>query len=224
MSQCCCLLALVQVGFLLPLSVYLSIEIGLASASFFSAVNFSLWFIQVGSKMENSCDRLRGLRMCRLCFLDLARRMMQAVLPSLSSHSSWEVVRALTVGGCMVWEAMQASHPRVLILEGHHQELSLELTGAVDKWKSSRWKDQWIPISEPGFIFMLTARSTLCVFPDGVTFLSLYFFVSACFIVSLNIQTLRSYINLIVFFAGVCDFFGFVKESGSPGLVCHDLV
>ena len=26
------------------------------------------------------------------------------------------------------------------------------------------------------------------------------------------------------FFAGVCDFFGFVKESGSPGLVCHDLV
>ena len=59
---------------------------------------------------------------------------------------------------------------------------------------------------------------------DGVTFLSFYFFVSACFIVSLNIQTLRSYINLIVFFAGVCDFFGFVKESGIPGLVCHDLV
>ena len=56
-------------------------------------------------------------------FLDLARRMMQALLPSLSSHSSSEIVRALTVGGCMVWEAMQASHPRMLILEGHHQEV-----------------------------------------------------------------------------------------------------
>ena len=68
-------------------------------------------------------------------FLDLARRMMQALLPSLSSHSSSEIVRALTVGGCMVWEAMQASHPRMLILEGHHQEV-VDFSSCVDMYCS----------------------------------------------------------------------------------------